>query len=201
METTESQYQAFTTHTVDIADDAYEMRVHWAKRDGRMVVVGLDVRAFHSGVESLAGEAILRGDSNLHLLGGEVTTSVLRAVKFAEVAEESRHTLVKSLEATWVAAGEEAERAALTETVKGARRQPGPKPLISDDVLAHVVAPAYASGGRAPVKVVQEALAAANLPGLGRTVSREQASKAVERARRVKGPDGQPLIPPARRKR
>lgn len=201
VETTDGQYRAFTTHPVDIADDAYQVRVHWAQRDGRMVVVGLDVRAFHSDAESPAVQAILQGDGDLHLLGGEVTTSVLRAVKFAEVTEESRRTLVESLASTWVAAGDEVKRALLTETVEGSKRQPGPKPVISDDVLAQVVAPAYANGGRTPVLAVREALAAADLPGLGSTVSREQASKAVERARRLKGSDGQPLIPPARRNR
>lgn len=195
METTTGRYQAFTTHAVDIDGEAFNVRVHWAQLDGRMVVVGLDVRAFFSSPEDPAMQAILQGDSGLHFLGGEVTTSAFRAVRFAEVAEQSRRELVRSLGAAPVAPGEEAERAALTETVAGNRRRPGPKPVVSEDALAHVVAPAYASGGRRPVEAVREALAAANLPGLGRHVTREQASKAVERARR------QGLIPAATRRK
>lgn len=194
METTD-HYQAFTTHGVDIDGEAYHVRVHWAQRDGRMVVVGLDVRAFFSAAEDPAMQAILQGDSGLHFLGGEVTTSAFRAVRFSEVAEQSRRELVRSLESAPVMPGTEAERAAITERVDDSRRRPGPRPVVPDDVLAQVVAPAYATGGRKPVESVREALVAANLPGLGRTVSREQASKAVERARRLG------LIPAATRRK
>lgn len=140
-ETTAEHYQAFTTHGVDIDGEAFHVRVHWAQRDVRMVVVGLDVRAFFSPPENPAMQAILQGDSGLHFLGGEVTTSAFRSVRFAEVAEESRRELVRSLGAIPVAPGEEAGRAALTETVEGTKRRPGPKPVVSDEVLAQVVAP------------------------------------------------------------
>lgn len=188
-------YQAFTTEAVDIDGEAYQVRVHWAQRGGRMVVVGLDVRAFFSEAEAPAVQAILQGDAGLHFMGGEVTTSALRAVRFAEVAERSRRTLLDSLKAAPVAAGEEAERTTLGEVLEDTRRRPGPRPVVPDDVLAQVVSPAYANGGRKPVEAVREALTAANLPGLGRTVSREQASKAVERARRLG------LIPAATRRK
>lgn len=195
MEDTNDGYQAFTTQAVDIGGDPFQVRVHWAQRDGRLTVVGFDVRAFFSGAEDPAVKAILQGDTGLHFLGGEVTTSALRAVRFADLAEQSRRELLRSLGEAPVVAGEEAERAALAQSVEGTRRAPGPRPVVSDEVLAQVVAPAHARGGRKPVEAVREALEAANLPGLGRTVTREQASKAVQRAR------SQGLIPAATRRK
>lgn len=191
---TENYYQSFTQELMEIDGETYQVRVHWARRNGRMAVVGFDMRAFFSEPEAPALKAILRGDGGLHFTGGEVTTSTLRAVRLAELTERSRRILLESLHATPVAVGEEAERAAIAEGVEGTRQRPGPKPVVSEEVLERVVAPAYRNGGRRPVEAVREALVDANLPGLNRHVTREQASKAVERARRLG------IIPPAPRR-
>lgn len=176
---TTNRYQVFSDDLVDIGGDAFKVRVHWAERDGQMVVVGLDLRAFHSDAEAMGVQAILQGDQHLWFSGAEVTVKALRALKFGEVLDRARTTLLESLGSVPVAAGEEVDRAATREAVKDTKRRPGPVPLVSDDLLAQLVAPAYKSGGRKPVEAVREALETA----LGERVTREQASKAVQRAR------------------
>jgi hypothetical protein len=197
MEMTTDRYQVFSEDLVDIRGDAFKVRVHWAERDGRMVVVGLDLRAFHSDVEAPAVRAILQGDQNLWFSGGEVSVKVLRSLKFAEALDQSRGTLLEHLERAPAPAPEDASaRAAIRDAVEDTKRRPGPKPVVSDDLLAQVVAPAYRAAPRKPVEAVREALEAA----LGEPVTRPQASKAVQRARNLRRADGTPLIPQAPRK-
>lgn len=194
METTD-RYEVFSDNLTEIAGETFKVRVHWARRDGRMVVVGLDLRAFHSDAEAPAVQAILQGDQNVWFTGSEVSVRALRALKFSEALDQSRTTLLDHLDRA-PAPEDVAVRAATREAVEGARKRPGPKPHVSDEMLAQVVAPAYLSGGRKPVEAVREALVVA----LGERVSREQASKAVQRARQLRRADGSPLIPEATRR-
>lgn len=196
MQTTD-QYEVFSQNLTEIDGQTFQVRVHWAQREGRMVVVGLDLRAFHSEAEAPAVQAILQGDQNIWFTGAEVSVKVLRAMKFSEALDQSRATLLNHLDRAPARAPEDVtSRAATRDAVGGARRRPGPKPLVSEEMLAQVVAPAYRRAVRRPVEAVREALEVA----LGERVTREQASKAVQRARDVRQPDGTPLIPEATRK-
>jgi hypothetical protein len=197
METMTDRYQVFSENLVDIDGDAFKVRVHWAERGGQMVVVGLDLRAFHSDVEAPAVQAILQGDQNLWFSGGEVSVKVLRSLKFGEALDQSRNTLLEHLARAPAPAPEDATaRATTRDAVEGTRRRPGPKPVVSDDLLIEVVAPAYLHAPRKPVEAVREALEVA----LGEPVTRPQASKAVQRARDLRRADGTPLIPRPNRK-
>lgn len=76
-----------------------------------------------------------------------------------------------------------------------ARSRPGPRPTLTPELLAEVVAPAFLSGGRKPVEAVRVALEVNGYPGSGPSgdVTIDQARKAVTKARALD------LIPPAKR--
>lgn len=71
----------------------------------------------------------------------------------------------------------------------------GPKPSLTPELLARVVAPAFATGGRRTVEAVRAALQDAGYPGSGPdgNVTIDQARKAVTKAR------AEGLIAPAKR--
>lgn len=74
------------------------------------------------------------------------------------------------------------------------RSKPGPKPSLTTEILAGVVAPAYKAGGRKPVEAVRLALDSSGYPPAGEAVTIDQARKAVRKARALG------LIPGANRK-
>ncbi len=76
------------------------------------------------------------------------------------------------------------------------RARPGPKSILTDDLLREIVVPAYLTGGRKGLQSVQRALQAAGYPGSGPNfdVTNDQARAAVRKARALK------IIPPAVRK-
>lgn len=76
------------------------------------------------------------------------------------------------------------------------RARPGPKSILTADLLREIVVPAYLSGGRKGLQSVQRALQAVGYPGSGPNfdVTNDQARAAVRKARALK------IIPPAVRK-
>jgi hypothetical protein len=182
--TSQDQYLAFTTQPVTIGGETFYARVHWARVGGQVQVVGMDLRTFFSEAENTAAAEALEGDVRHDDPWPRLTTTVLRGLRFAEVAEESRQTLLRSLNAA--PAPPEAERASRGRTRKAVERpanesRRGPAPLLTTDDLRLVVAPAYLNGGIRPVEDVQQALK--GVRSMGRHVTKEQARKAVAKAR------------------
>jgi len=192
------EYLGFTTQPADVADTTLYLRVHWANRDGRAVVVGLDLRTFWSSTENGATQAILRAGLDVQPMG-EVNTAVLRGLRFADVVEEgSRKVLEESLIEAPPPEDDDAraQRAALARAVAAGKRRRGPRPAASDEDLERFVAAPYrahlTAGGRKPVQAAREAMQASGR--FGAAVTSGMASKAVERARRLG------MIPPAERR-
>lgn len=72
-------------------------------------------------------------------------------------------------------------------SLKDDKKRPGPRPILTPELLAEVVVPAFKSGGRKSVVAVQKALEEAGYPGAGPDgdVTIDQARKAVQKARRL----------------
>lgn len=158
--------------------------VHLAQARGRIVCVGLDVRAFTSG----------DGPNGTRPLGDEwrpITSPVMRALPTATVIEQALSQVRDEFGFVFGHLDRD-KYPELFSQVDGYFTPPagrrGPKPAINDETLHDVVAPAYRMGGRRPVQAVKEALEAAGVHK-GR-VSIDQARKAVAAAR-AKG-----FIPP-----
>lgn len=151
--------------------------VHLAQVRGRMVCVGLDVRSFEAGEEGSTGQP-LDGDWR------PITSPVMRALPTATVIEQALGQVRDEFGFVFGHLDRDKYPELLAQ-VEGyftppARRR-GPKPVIDDELLRDVVAPAYRMGGRRPVQAVKTALEAAGVHK-GR-VSIDQARKAVVAAR------------------
>lgn len=182
---------------VTIGGQDFYVRVHWAVVGGQATVVGLDLRSFFSRQEARA----LDGITDARPVEGEwreITTPVLRGLRLGEVTEATRSFLMADpswLEAFAPPTPEQRQvlrdtQAALCEADPPRR---GPPFLLSDDELETVVARAYRQGGRKPVPAVRVALE--RLPQYKGRATRDQAKKAVERAR------GKGFLPPYRGRR
>jgi hypothetical protein len=88
------RYMVFTTESADVDGESVQVRVHWGLVGGHVQMVGMDIRRFFSEVEGPATRAILQSDA--HLLGGQLSESVLKGLPFADLAERSRHKLLHS---------------------------------------------------------------------------------------------------------
>ena len=167
----------------------------WKDRDGTLFCGGLSVKTVPGalGVTDLLAEM-----SELNVLGHDVTAQVtarlMRLLPVGALVENAMQGPRRALErfgdrmpADMRQSLEQDANLPSRDTVK-----PGPKPLLSDELLRTVVVPAYLAGGRAPVRAVQEALAAAGFNN--GHVSIDQARKAVSRARHA----DPPLLGPAR---
>lgn len=168
----------FTTAPVEIGDEMFNVRVHWARVGGQLQVVGLDLRTFWSDAEQEATRRALAKGVDFPQPLPRLTTSVLRGLRFAEVVEQSLATAQAELP---YAPEEDAK--AVRDAARPDPDQPrrGPAPMLTTEDLKNVVAPAYMNGGTRPVVAVQEALKA--VPAMGQHVTKEQARKAVVKAR------------------
>jgi hypothetical protein len=163
--------------------------VHLASVGRRVVCVGLDVRTVNLPDSVLDAPADLGNRTWL-----EVGSSVLRNLPLSGVIDEAMEkyrsyidVVSKGGAVDWPA-GHEVDVPSPTT-----RRRRGPRPVLGEDVLRAVVAPAYLMGGRRPVQAVLHALQQSG--ALGSRVTIDQARKAVARARTLG------LIPPPRRTR
>ena len=186
---------AFTEHRTTIGDDAFRVRVHWARIGGQMRVVGMDLRSFYAEREGTALRECMEKAEPVPLQEPwqDLRTSVLRGLRFSEVVEESRGELLSHLKTAPAPTTPKAKtsRDEVGAALEDGRRKPGPSPLITEEHLGQIVAPAYMDAGpHRPVEKVQKALADARIKGLGRRVTKEQAKKAIQRARAAD------LIPP-----
>ena len=181
----------FTEHPTDIGGDAFYVRVHWARVGGQMRVVGLDLRSFYAEGEGAALSRLLKKAEVVPSQEPwpDMRTAVLRGLRFSEVVEQSRTKLLGDLKAAKPArtpkatAARDQVGAALEGPATGKR---GPSPTITDEHLAQIVAPAYLDAGpHQPVEKVRQALAAGRIRGLGRHVTKDQAKKAIQRARKA----------------
>ena len=183
-------YMAFTEHPTDIGDDAFSVRIHWARVGGQMRVVGLDLRSFHAQGEGAALRVFMESAEAIPLQQPwhDLRTSVLRGLRFSEVVEESRMELLAHLKGAQAATSrqDKVRREEVVATLDEGKRRPGPAATITDEHLEQIVAPAYMDAGpHQPVEKVRQALVAARIRGLGRHVTKEQAKKAVQRARKA----------------
>lgn len=184
----------FTTAPVEIGDEMFSVRVHWARVGGQLQVVGLDLRTFWSDAEQEATrKALAKGVDFLQPLP-RLTTSVLRGLRFAEVVEQS---LAKAVEDLPYAPEEDAKVVRTAARTDPDRPRRGPSPGMTTEYLRTVVAPAYMDGGTKPVEQVLEAMERQPPPPPSRMKSpftKEQARKAVVKARALG------FIPPSDRR-
>jgi len=185
---------------VNLLGAKFMLRAHFADVRDRVVCVGIDLRSFESEIRN--------GREHIELQDwtDELNSPRWRALPVSESIESVRRLLSDSIAASLnypelsslqTEQDREEMRHALTlmsKPASGTRK--GRTPVLTDEVLAGVVAPAYRSAGRRPVQAVQAALTAAGAPGAGPSgeVTIDQARKAVARAR------AQQLIPPAAKK-
>jgi len=166
----------------------YKVWVHFGKVRGRTVCVGLDIRGFTS-------DDTMR---NIKPLPGwdELNSPRLRALAIATLVEDMRKLFLDMSQAAqdrpdlWGLKDESSQtafkRASKALRVASAVRS-GRPPMLTDDELRNVVAPAYLAGGRKPVQAVREALERHQMPGAGHQgeVTIDQARKNVQRARQL----------------
>jgi hypothetical protein len=181
---TQDEYLAFTAAPVVIGDDTFYARVHWARVGGQVQVVGVDLRAFYSVGEQEATRVALEDGLDFDEPWPRVSTATLRSLRFAEVAEASRRTLLDSLDTAPPPlpadrGSRERTRTLLEPSPDVPRR--GPPPMLKTEDLRTVVAPAYLNGGDRPVVAVHEALQ--GIPAMKGHATKEQARKAVVKAR------------------
>lgn len=172
--------------------------VHPAEVGGHVVCVGLDLRADDDGAITTATVRGLRTAEVIEsaLAQGRDILKVL-VEGMPDEQEVTPDLLVEAFRHVGVMeyAGEPSLPAyrpaqdAGVEAYFAPRRRRGPTPLLDDDALRRIVAPAYRTGGSRPVQAVRAALLDSGV--LGDRVSREQAGKAVASAR-ARG-----FIPPA----
>lgn len=185
MSETADGYVARAGKTVNIGGEDFYVRVHWGVVNGRAAVIGVDLRSFFSRQEARA----LEGITDARPVGGqwrEVGTPAVRGLRLAEVAEATRSFLMH--DPSWLEAfapptpsQRDVLRGAQVALADKPQPRRGPPALLSDEELEQVVAVAYRQGGRRPVEAVREALT--RLPQFKGRVTREQAKKAVQRAR------------------
>jgi hypothetical protein len=175
-------------------DGPWLITTHWATMDGRLAIVGLDVRSYHEGQP--VGDRL-----------AEVTQPVLRGISITKIREHAREILIRSHpspllfrpippdgvgpdilkdpDAAEAIAGWLDERLSLL-TAKGEPRKR--RPPAGEELLRHVAALyAYAdgSGDKAPAKYVADQLREAGEPRLstqgGRVLVRQWIRRARER--------------------
>ncbi len=150
--------------------------------------VGLDIRGFTSDDTMRKIKPLPGWD--------ELNSPRLRALAIATLVEDMRKLFLDMSQAAqdrpdlW-GLKDESSRSAFKRASKalkaGSPVRSGRPPMLSDDELRDVVAPAYREGGRKPVQAVREALERHQMPGAGRQgeVTIDQASKNVQRARQL----------------
>jgi hypothetical protein len=173
---------------VELLGAPFKVRVYFGNVGGRMACVGLDLRAF-TGDEATRDVKPLEG-------WAELNSPRLRALPIATLVEDMRKLYLDMSQAAqdrpdlW-GLKDESSRAAFRRTSKAVETAPtvrsGRPPMLTDDQLKEVVAPAYLSGGGRPVQAVQEALERQRMPGAGPKgeVTIDQARKSVQRARQL----------------
>lgn len=214
----EDRYYGAVPTEVVIDGEVFWVNVHLAQVDGRYVCVGLDLRSFYEqtpGASELIGrpldeqraEAVIR-NLKAQRSGGEakavmvptnetfveITSPIVRALRTSEVIETAQAPIRDLLRR--VAEGfaqDPSLRPAADIIMRPWQQEPpkrGPRPLLDDQALRHVVAATYRVTPKRPVQAVRQALEASGL--LGQRVTIDQARKAVAAAR-ARG-----FIPPAK---
>lgn len=200
MTTTEHYLGSEAVRWPDPLRGPWAVTAHWAAVDGRAVCVGLDLRSFTLKADPAPVRLVAKP---VHAREGwqEVTTPAVRAVPIArmvELARQQAEVMRADAPALLAALGLSPDGPALqaaedqVDAFAPPERRRGPAPLLTDDQLRTIVAPAYRRGGRKPIPEVQRALLQSGV--LRPPVTHEQARKAVARARKLPG-----LIPPYRR--
>jgi hypothetical protein len=173
---------------VELLGAPFKVRVHFGNVGGRMACVGLDLRGFTSD----------EATRNIKPLEGwaELNSPRLRALAIATLVDDMRKSFLDMSQAAqdrpdlW-GLQDESSQAAFRRASKAVKAAPpvrsGRPPMLSEDELRDVVAPAYLAGGRKPVQAVRDALERHQMPGAGRQgeVTIDQASKNVQRARQL----------------
>lgn len=165
-----------------------EARLHVFEADGRLFVGRVDVLTVPESFNTPYGRVEAPAIPTLPL-----GTDLLRMLKLGELTQEAIETVAGDYAAARMVLAEDPaafQRLAQARVEGGSRR--GRETLLTPAVL-EVVRSAYNQAGRAPTKAVQAALQDLGFPGSGPTgeVSRDQAAKAVQAARR------RGLLPPA----
>lgn len=176
----------FTSAPVEIGDDTFSVRVHWARVGGQLQVVGLDLRSFFSEQEQRATlEALAEGVHGTQEPMPRITTAALRGLRFAEVVQESLATAEAQTALPYVPE-EDAKAVRKAARPDPDRPRRGPAPGMTTEYLRTVVAPAYMDGGAQPVEQVREAMERQPPPPpspMKSPFTKEQARKAVVKAR------------------
>lgn len=166
-------------HDTEIDGRPFVVFVHWARVDGKAVPVGLDLRCY---IDYDPGDG-KRHVGPIHGQWTEITSPLIRKVRVAEEIEKSRQLAPEKLTKWNDDAVTAAQRKALADTAEAfaqpKRPKRGPAPLWTDEVITSVVAPTYLNAGPRPVDAVRRALE----EHAGQRVTKEQARKAVARAR------------------
>lgn len=171
---------------VELLRAPFKVRVYFGNVGGRMACVGLDLRGFTSDETT----------RNIQPLEGwaEINSPRLRALAIATLVEDMRKLYLDMSQAIqdrpdlW-GLKDDSDLAAIKRSSKALKAAPtvhsGRPPMLTEDDLRAVVAPAYLSGGRTPVQAVREALERHGVPGNGPKgqVTIDQARKNVQRAR------------------
>jgi hypothetical protein len=166
----------------------YRVQVHFGKVRGRLACVGLDIRGFTSDDTT----------RNIRPLDGwdELNSPRLRALAIATFVEETRMLFLDQSQAIqdqpdlW-GLKDKSSQAAFKRASKALKAsapvRSGRPPMLTNEELRDLVAPAYLEGGRKPVQAVREALEHHGMPGAGHQgeVTIDQARKNVQRARQL----------------
>jgi hypothetical protein len=175
-----------TRDNVPLLGAPYRVQVHFGKIRGRTVCVGLDIRGFTSD-DTMRNVTPLPG-------WDELNSPRLRALAVATFVEETRKLLLDQSQAIqdrpdlWDLK-DDSDLAAFKRASKAIKEAPpvrsGRPPMLTEDELRNIVAPAYLNGGRTPVQEVQRALQRHGMPGADKhgKVTIDQARKNVQRAR------------------
>lgn len=140
-----------------------------------------DVRVLTLNVPSGSGEApVMPFKARVG-----VNSSLWRAIRIGDLVEETIQRVRRT--ATAVAEQVDDEHLAQVAGAEERRVKRGPRPGVTPQVAAEVVAPAYLSGGQRPVVAVRESLQEAGYAGSGPSgeVTIDQARKAVARTRQL----------------
>jgi hypothetical protein len=179
---------SMTRDGVTLLGAPYRVQVHFGLVRGRLACVGLDIRSFTSDDTT----------RNIKPLEGwdELNSPRLRALPIATFVEETRKLYLDMSQAIqdrpdlW-GLEDKSSQTAFRRASKALKAGPPPRsgrpPILTDEQLREVVAPAYLFGGRKPVQAVQEALERHGMPGAGPRgeVTIDQARKNVQRARQI----------------
>lgn len=185
---------AATWIRTEAAGQPVDVGVHLAAIAGRVQCVGLDLRTANGKPITTMTVRRLRTAAVIEEAGAQVRDLmkvVLEGVPEGTASDTNLLMQAAAMSSVFDYVGEPAPAPKVDQMFEPApaKRRRGPRPLLDDDALRGVVAPAYATGGSRPVQAVLQALIGDGR--LGGHVTIDQARKAVTSAR-TRG-----FIPPA----